>query len=252
MDKEIKQFQNPNNQVTEIKVHSQESGFPIYATSLPCPISYSTTKEPSTFESVQGVPGAFTLKNVLDAEECRQFVELTEKMGFGEAPITTGRGMVVRKDIRNNSRVIWQTEDNLWTPMWERIQNLVPAEIVLGKETWVKSGLNERFRFYKYEVGQTFNPHFDGAFPRNENETSLLTIIVYLTDDFEGGHTTFFLGSKNKVKVKPIKGAALVFHHGECALSPLHEGSNCFNGIKYVLRSDVMYKRKEPQKGWFW
>ncbi len=41
--------------------------------------------------------GAFVLHNVLSPEECKQFVELTEQMEYGDAPVTTGRGMVMMK-----------------------------------------------------------------------------------------------------------------------------------------------------------
>ena len=48
-------------------------------------------------------------------------------------------------------------------------------------------GANERFRCYRYKPGQKFAAHYDGAFERDETERSLLTFMVYLNDDFEGG-----------------------------------------------------------------
>lgn len=53
------------------------------------------------------------------------------------------------------------------------------------------------------EPGQQFAPHYDGAFSR-EDETSLLTFIVYLNDVKEGGHTTFFINQK-PIKVSPVR-----------------------------------------------
>lgn len=72
------------------------------------------------------------------------------------------------------------------------------------------------------------------------NEWSLMTVIIYLTDGFDGGHTTFY--TSKEVQVKPIQGNALCFWHGPHSLSPEHEGSACAEGFKYVLRSDIMYK----------
>jgi len=46
------------------------------------------------------------------------------------------------------------------------------------------------------------------------------------------------------VKVDPKMGSALLFFHGPHASSPLHEGSLLKKGRKYVLRTDVMYKKK--------
>lgn len=48
-------------------------------------------------------------------------------------------------------------------------------------------GLNERFRFYRYDVGQKFAPHTDGAYHSPTGARSLLTLLLYLNDDYTGG-----------------------------------------------------------------
>ncbi len=87
--------------------------------------------------------------------------------------------------------------------------------------TWqvCDEGLNERLRFYRYDVGETFKPHYDGHFARSRQCQSHLTCIVYLNDDFEGGETVFYMDPKNAngvrsycvkiekkevIKVKPV------------------------------------------------
>lgn len=40
-----------------------------------------------------------------------------------------------------------------------------------------------------------------------------MTFIVYLTDGFDGGETTFYM-RKGEIKVIPVQGTALVFYHG--------------------------------------
>ena len=57
--------------------------------------------------------------------------------------------------------------------------------------------------------------------------------MIYLNDNFEGGATSF-----DDTIIKPKKGAALCFIHEQ-----KHEGSPVITGIKYVLRSDVMYRK---------
>jgi predicted 2-oxoglutarate/Fe(II)-dependent dioxygenase YbiX len=37
---------------------------------------------------------------------------------------------------------------------------------------WTLSGLNERFRFYRYENGETFKPHWDGIYEVNDWHSS--------------------------------------------------------------------------------
>ena len=58
-----------------------------------------------------------------------------------------------------------------------------------------------------------------------------------------GGATTF-LGTPN-VEVVPKTGTALVFEH-----NIFHEGSELFDGLKYTVRTDIMYieRPKEEKK----
>jgi hypothetical protein len=75
----------------------------------------------------------------------------------------------------------------------------------------------------------------DGAFVRDAREQSFLTLMVYLNDDFEGGSTDFLA---EEIRVKPERGMVLVFDH------PLvHQGAPVLRGAKYVMRTDVMYRR---------
>jgi hypothetical protein len=93
--------------------------------------------------------------------------------------------------------------------------------------------VNERFGCYRYAPGQRFAPHYDGAFCCDPSEQSELTFMVYLNDGFVGGRTVFL---HHGVEVAPRAGLALLFQH-----QLLHEGCEVEAGVKYVLRSDVMY-----------
>ena len=96
-------------------------------------------------------------------------------------------------------------------------------------------GLNERFRYYKYLTGQYFKWHRDGPFRRSPTEQSHLTVLIYLNDDCQGGETEF--EGLEEDKIKPEPGRMLVFTH------PLvHQGNPVLWGVKYVLRTDVMYR----------
>lgn len=168
----------------------------------------------------------FTISDVLSLEECQHYIDYTEQVGYAPAPVTTSRGPKMMPDFRNNERVMYD-DVALANILWQRIQNYVPANL----RTLKAVGLNERFRFYKYLPGQEFKEHMDGRFQRNKQEASLLTLLVYLNGDCKGGETKF-----RDITVAPQPGLALIFRH-----KVLHAGTPVIEGVKYVLRSDVMY-----------
>ena len=174
-------------------------------------------------------PLVFTIDDVLSADECAQIVERIEALGPTDAPITTAVGFVMRKDIRNNTRVIFD-DVALAQTLFERVAAQLPSPLC----AMTPVGANERFRCYRYEREQRFAPHYDGAFVRNDSERSLLTFMVYLNEGFGGGATTF---DGFDVSVVPKTGRALLFQH-----FLRHEGCSVTSGVKYALRSDVMYR----------
>jgi hypothetical protein len=209
-----------------------------------------------TKEEVPNVPGAYVLKNVLTPAECKAFIDACEAIEFTEAPISTGlNSAVMRTDIRDNKRVMATISEKSLAAIQSRIKAFIDQDIDGNGFHWKAldgaSGLNERLRFYKYEEGQEFKPHFDGCFPRSEEESSFFTFIIYLNGDLNGGQTAFFMDHNVEQLVNPEVGQALVFWH-RGPHSPYHAGLPHFSKgqCKYVLRSDLMYKRGEalPKK----
>lgn len=175
-------------------------------------------------------PLAWTVDGILSAAECTAFCKRMDDLGCTPAPVTTARGFVMRPDIRNNTRVIIDDE-SMAAELYRRIEPHVPA----GLSNMRPVGANERFRCYRYDPGERFAPHYDGAFHRSDDEESLLTFMVYLNEGFEGGATRFH---HYGTEVVPKTGTALLFQH-----RLLHEGCVVHSGVKYVLRSDIMYRR---------
>lgn len=178
--------------------------------------------------------GIFTIPSVLTPDECQAYIALTEARGYEPAPITTGNGFIMRPEIRNNTRVIIDDIERA-DELWQRVRHEIPA-FMDGRQA---IGLNERFRFYRYDPGERFAPHCDGAFRRENGELSLLTFMIYLNDQFLGGATNF-----SNASIEPETGMALVFVH-----PLLHEGAAVTSGRKYVLRSDVMFGRVGQVRG---
>src|ERR1044071_6695282 len=121
----------------------------------------------------------FVIHDFFTPEECAACIADSEQEGYEDAPITTTRGFEIRKDVRNNMR--WMVDDTaLAAKLFERARPFLPEKI--GQYTLL--GINERFRYYRYDVGQTFAPHYDGSYHRNSREESMLTFMVYLNADF--------------------------------------------------------------------
>ncbi|MEM8671384.1 MAG: 2OG-Fe(II) oxygenase [Planctomycetota bacterium] len=173
----------------------------------------------------------FTVRDFLSAEECDQYIQLTESHGFSHAPITTMLGPQHCPDVRNNTRVMIDDAGRA-NELWSRVEPYVD----MWEQRWKPIGLNERFRYYRYDVGEQFNWHYDGCYERSNGERSWLTFMVYLNEEFSGGATEF-----EDVSVQPRTGMALFFVH-----AILHRGAPVTDGRKYVLRSDVMYRLRRP------
>lgn len=174
--------------------------------------------------------GIWTINNFWSPQRCQTFIQWGEEEGFEEAQINIGFGkQVMNKGIRNNLRLIFDDQE-LVDDLWENLEIFAPKETTLGRAI----GLNERLRFYKYLPGMRFKGHQDGSFIRNINEWSSFTFMVYLNEVEKGGETKFL-----NTLIPPKTGQALIFKH-----ELWHEGSPIIEGIKYVLRTDIMYRRK--------
>jgi len=135
-----------------------------------------------------------------------------------------------------------------------------PAELRLGygqEGLWCPKGLNECFRFCRYNAGGFFRAHCDASFQRSEDERSLYTCMLYLDDVKQGGATRFLpidtlLSNENYLKpaqevlasVAPEPGLCLVFFQRGL----LHEGEDLLGGSKHILRTDVMCCRDLASK----
>lgn len=103
-------------------------------------------------------------------------------------------------------------------------------------------GLNPNIRVYRYLPGTFFQKHYDDSvIDPNTKQKSYWTLLIYILEGtMIGGETAFCLpGSRTEIAPAVEQGMALLHRHGhECLL---HEGREVKNGVKWVLRSDVMF-----------
>jgi prolyl 4-hydroxylase len=212
----------------------------------------------------------FRVDSFLTDKECRALIESAEKDGFKPSPLSGGgHGRTGREDARTNQFTV--IPDHKLADTWfKRIRPFVPDDLTFipsspyfgekGGAEWKPVGLVERLRYYKYESGNEYPEHMDGSYTRKvirNNQTyqqqSFLTLLVYLNDDFTGGTTNFFPHKQHcrflrdielkvpTVVVTPQKGSGLVSLH-----TILHEGSAVEDGLKYVVRTDIVFERLIP------
>ena len=184
-------------------------------------------------------PDLFTVPDFLAPQECRALISRGESLGFEAASVATAAGAQMLTNVRNNDRVTFD-DTTYAAALWPRVRPHIPALIDGATPT----GLNERFRFYRYDASQRFKGHRDGVVERSATEKTRLTFMIDLNDDFEGGDTVFYsedrVGGLRQVvaSVRPVTGTALFFAH-----EWWHEGAPVTAGRKYVLRSDVFFRQ---------
>lgn len=209
---------------------------------------------------VEDVPGAFQLLNVISPKECERLIALSESLGYlKDAAVSLPRS------VRHNHNVTWVVDKLTDGIIWSRCKDFIfdDGGIFCGKKPL---GLNARFRFYRYQQGDYFKPHTDGAWPGSRvidqqlvtnayaDRWSQLSFLLFLSDDYQGGRTQFFVerGKSSRpsltpaeasvVKVSTPVGGALCFPHGTHPLHCLHSSEEVVSGSKYIIRSDVLFE----------
>ncbi|KAK7485701.1 hypothetical protein BaRGS_00023002 [Batillaria attramentaria] len=195
---------------------------------------------------------AFLLHNVLSAEECEDYIKWTEERGYTKALLSVGGGrQKLDPHVCNSDHCIIDSPEEA-NKLWQRIRAYVPTR-------WMGcpvKGLNERLRFLRYDAGQFFKPHMDAQYVAESGKQSYITLLIYLNEGFEGGHTIFLPQHETKSKegrhivhhlpapqVVPVTGSALIFQH-----DLLNEESVVTSGRKYAVRTDVMYAAGLPMR----
>ena len=217
------------------------------------------------------------LGSLLTSEECDDIVKHLEEKQFEEMSSKYDR------EKRSSSRLI-VLDDRLGRTLWRRLKfahklsKLIPNSRPLGfnvQGDWKLSGVNPAMRINKYDSNDFFAPHKDAQYAPNADERSLLSLLIYLNDDYQAGETKFYfpkVQSQIDVKgfsireeidayqgldrgyecicVQPKKGHAVLFTHHLLheAVPPVFRTSNrCDERI--VLRSDVLVQRQNKPLG---
>ncbi|KAF2705741.1 hypothetical protein K504DRAFT_536726 [Pleomassaria siparia CBS 279.74] len=138
-------------------------------------------------------------------------------------------------------------DDELSALLWERLREFYGEDRVKdeGGCWWTATRLNEKFRLCRYDAGGKFSPHYDGRRMADVDNQSFMTVNIYLNTVPEccGGATRALASpdSAYSPKIQPVLGSAAIFRD-----TVWHDGEELSSGEKYLLRTDVMYRRQIP------
>jgi hypothetical protein len=90
----------------------------------------------------------YTARQVYSLRECQEFIDLSEEIGYQDAPISMFGAEVRRPDVRNNARVILDDEE-LAEKIWRRALSHVPT-IHIGL-TWATLGQSDGGRRLRFD-----------------------------------------------------------------------------------------------------
>ncbi len=194
---------------------------------------------------IAGVPCAFVLEELLSPDQCESIILAAEAIGL-KPKVSKRRG----PPIRNNSRALFGPDESLTGALEARLAPILARVDVsaIGDMWHLPSDgrfVNSKWRINSYATGEAFLPHYDSGHDFGRGKRTLLSLIIYLNDDFTGGETTFFPAdpTEEPLRIKPKTGSALLFHHYG-PHSPLHGTAPLIatGRKKYIARTDVIYK----------
>jgi len=245
------------------------------------------------------IPGSFIVNNIIDIESCEDMIRVCEdKLQFGQFNAGKNNHGAIQILVSDDAadKLTQALSPFVDLDYLNSARNDGPSTGSLEMEYHI-AGINRRWRIYRYghENKESFSPHIDAGFPPSslskdgkrliwdasvhppENSTdaniperiygknivSRMTVLMYLNEDFHGGHTNFYSAVSELMEdqepsiiasIKPKAGSILVFPQavGEDAVEyarshwPLHEGSPTFIGShrpKYVIRSDILFEQ---------
>lgn len=181
------------------------------------------------------------IRGALSRAEVEALIERAE-------PLIEDMAGLYPPSYRNNERTIVD-DDALAARLLQQLRPHLPETFQLEGETWDLDGINPRLRCCRYRAGQAFRIHRDGVHYCDDGRRSVLTFMVYLNDhtEFGGGHTRFFAGRRDTdaitSEVQPEAGTLIVFDH-----TLWHDGAPVTRGVKYVLRSDLLYRPRRARR----
>lgn len=174
----------------------------------------------------------FSIDNFWDSEMCDILIAQVEKANFypNKETVLNQNSLDDNLGSRDNFKVYLNNQE-LANIIYEFLREELSIINLIGYE---HTGIHSNLRVYKYLTGQEFKTHKDGHIVVSDTEKSFYSLLLYLNENFEGGKTTF-----ESCEVEPKQGRITFFPHDF-----LHAGEVVKNGNKYVMRGNILFKKR--------
>jgi Rps23 Pro-64 3,4-dihydroxylase Tpa1-like proline 4-hydroxylase len=163
------------------------------------------------------------IENVLTYDECNKLIQLSNDHNY----------QIINETTRLNQRTM--IDDAIFASnLLKKLDIYIPKIY----NNMIFDSINPRLRFLKYTKGDYFERHKDNSY-YNNGKISLITILIYLNDNYNGGFTKFF------TNIDDAKGQTIYPKVGMVCFADQqigHEVPPLIDGIKYVIRTELMYK----------
>lgn len=175
--------------------------------------------------------------DALSPTEVRSVLDLIAPHEWEPTTVFGMSGCEVNTDIRSNSRLCLSDEHPAAMIMHDGMNRaLLKYREEIGHinghflqfptpGSYRTNSYRERIQVLKYETTEYYKWHTDQASDKNDNAYyRTISVVLYLTDDFEGGRTEF-----PHTSYKPKAGQALIFPSNWCFP---HQGQAVTKGTK--------------------
>ena len=189
---------------------------------------------PATTRGLSEAPHVVAAEGFATPAECDYLIEAAEAFLAPSMVVDPGSGRLIPHPIRTSDGSMFgvHTEDLVVNAINRRIAALSGSAIAQG----------EPLQVLRYGVGGEYRAHMD-ALPAEPNQR-IATALVYLTDDYEGGETSFL---RTGLSFKGRKGDALLFRNvtesGEPDQMALHAGLPVTRGVKIIASRWIRAQR---------
>jgi len=180
-------------------------------------------------------PEITVYRGAFSPPEC-DFLRLMAEPTYERTETVLNRGDTIRAFMRTaeGSTIHWIIEDPASHAINRRLAALTRTDVAQG----------EPMQILRYRPGQEYKPHLDFL---DEPNRRVLTALIYLNDDYEGGETSF---TSIGLNVKGRTGDALVFRSqgpdGNAEPLSWHAGLPVIRGTKYLASRWIRERTFRP------